>query len=115
MTTIPEETTPPFPNNLRRVREGRVMISRLQLMRQCQKLAEEEDTRFVNVGRTSLHDLEAGTRRPRLNTAATLAAALNTPVEELFPAGFDDPNRNTKGNTSDPAGWSRRGRPPKQE
>lgn len=110
---MPEETAPPFPNNLRLVREKQVLMSRSQLVQRCQKLVSEDETKYVNVGMTTLHDLEAGLRRPRPSTAATLAAALGVPVIELFPAGFDDPNRNPKGRVDDGTNWPRPGRPKK--
>ena len=113
MTTMPEETAPPFPNNLRQVREKQALMSRAQLIQRCQQLSVQDKTRYVTVGMTSLHDLEAGLRRPRPNTAATLAAALNVPATELFPQGFDLHVRNPRGNITNPVTWQRTGRPKK--
>jgi len=99
----PSATEPPqgdvlHPNGLREARE-RAMLSRAQLIRLCAQLQTQDDIRYVRVSMTTLHSLEAGARRPRRSTAATLAAALGSPPEELFPDGFDDPVRNPDGNT----------------
>ena len=114
MTNTPKEISQPFPNNLRPTREKRVLISRAQLILRCERLFGEDEAQYVKVGMTTIHDLEAGRRRPRPNTAATLAAALDAPVEELFPLGFDLHVRNPGGNTTDPSSWQRTGRPKKR-
>ncbi len=89
------------------------MITRAQLMTRCEQLFEADSARYAKVGKTTLHDLEAGLRRPRPNTAATLAAALETSASELFPAGFDDTPRNPKGNIDHIRPEHRTGRPRK--
>jgi hypothetical protein len=94
------ETSPPYPNSLRKFRE-KAFITRAQLIERCKKLSEEDSTRFVKLGMSALRDLELCLSRPRMNTAATLAAALATTPGELFPA-FDDPIRNPAGNTRIP-------------
>lgn len=88
----------PYPNSLREARE-QAMFSRAQLIRLCAKLQVQDDIKYVNISMTTLHGLEAGTRRPRRSTAATVADALGLSVEMLFPKGFDDPVRNPEGNT----------------
>ena len=103
----------PFPTNLRRVREEQAMITRAQLMTRCGQLAAQDETKYVTVGKTTLHDLEAGLRRPRPNTAATLAAAMETSADELFPAGLDTTVRNPKGNIEHIKPEHRTGRPKK--
>ncbi len=87
------------------------MISRAQLMIRCELLAAQDKTRYVTVGKTTLHDLEAGLRRPRPNTAATLAAALEASASDLFPFGFDTTARNPKGNIEHIRPEHRTGRP----
>ena len=114
MTNMPKETNRPYPNNLRTIREKRALISRAQLILRCEKLFQEDETQYVKTGMTTLHDLEVGRRRPRPSTAATLAAALDVPAEELFPLGFDLHVRNPGGNTTDPNSWQRTGRPKKR-
>ena len=99
MSSEPVLTEIPYPNDLRKVREDKALISRAQLVARSVSLAENEPTRYVRIGMTALRDLELGISRPRRNTAATLAAALETTPEELFPNGFDDPTRNPKGFT----------------
>jgi hypothetical protein len=64
------------------------------------------------VSAVTIRDLELGLSRPRRTTAATLATALETSTEELFPGGFDDPIRNPAGNTRVPS-TRPRGRPRK--
>ena len=114
MTNIPEEINQPHPNNLRPIREKRALISRAQLILRCDRLFIEDEAQYVKVGMTTIHDLEVGRRRPRPSTAATLAAALDVPAEELFPLGFDLHVRNPSGNTTDPSSWQRTGRPRKR-
>ena len=114
MTNTPEETDQPHPNNLRPTREKQALISRAQLIIRCERLFKEDEAQYVKVGMTTLHDLELGRRRPRPSTAATLAAALDVPAEELFPLGFDLHIRNPGGNTTDPNSWQRTGRPRKR-
>ena len=114
MTNTPEEINQPYPNNLRPTREKRVLISRAQLILRCDRLFIEDEAQYVKVGMTTIHDLEVGRRRPRPSTAATLAAALGVPAEELFPLGFDLHVRNPGGNTTDPSSWQRTGRPRKR-
>lgn len=115
MTNTSEEIAPQYPNNLRLIRQTQAMISRSQLVQKCMNLFNEDKTKYVKVGMTTLHDLEAGIRRPRLNTAATIARALSVPADELFPAGYDDPNRNPQGRVDNGTNWPRPGRPKKQE
>ena len=105
--------TPLYPTNLRRIREEQAMITRAQLIIRCEQLAVQDKTKYVKVGKTTLHDLEAGSRRPRPNTAATLAAALETNANELFPAGLDITARNPKGNIEHIKPEHRTGRPRK--
>ena len=90
------------------------MISRVIVAARCKKLAEQDDMRYVAVTVAAIRTLEAGRSRPRRMTAATLAAALDVPVEVLFPRGLDDPIRNPDGNTRIPADRRRGGRPRKQ-
>ncbi len=105
---------PPYPTNLRRVREEQAMITRAQLMARCGQLAAQDETKYVTVGKTTLHDLEAGLRRPRPNTAATLAAALETDPKELFPFGPDTTIPNPKGYIEAIQPFHRTGRPKKR-
>ena len=114
MTFPFEENAPPHPNNLRLIREKQALISRSQLVQRCANLFIKDETKYVKVGMTTLHDLEAGERRPRTSTAATLATALGTSAAELFPNGFDDPNRNPRGRVDDGSNWPRPGRPKKK-
>lgn len=104
-------TNPPYPSNLRHVREERAMITRAQLMTRCEQLFDADSARHAKVGKTTLHDLEAGLRRPRPNTAATLAVALETSASELFPAGFDNHVRNPTGHIEAIKPSQRTGRP----
>ena len=90
------------------------MISRALLSARCAKLAEQDPTRYKTVGVTALRDLELGLSRPRRVTAATLAAALDTTPEAIFPGGFDDPVRNPRGATRISPGRPRGGRPRKE-
>ena len=113
LQTVPDKTPPPYPNNLRRVREDSAMISRALLSARCAKLAEQDDTRFVKVSLPGLRALELGLSRPRRVTAATLATSLETTVETLFPGGVDDPVRNPDGNTRIEPDRLRGGRPRK--
>ena len=114
MTNPSKETNQSYPNNLRSTREKRVLVSRAQLILRCERLFGEDEAQYVKVGMTTIHDLEAGRRRPRPSTAATLAAALGIPAQELFPLGFDLHVRNPGGNTTDPSSWQRTGRPKKR-
>ena len=109
-----EEASPPYPTNLRRIREEQAMITRAQLMIRCEQLAAQDKTKHVRVGKTTLHGLEAGLRRPRLSTAATLAAALGASISELFPHGFENNVHNPKGNIEHILPAHRTGRPKKK-
>lgn len=101
-----------YPNNLKETRM-RTMITRAQLSLRCKELAEHEPTSFVPFSADSIKGLERGDRRPRRNTAFTLAKALGTTPEELFPVGFDDQPRNPLGKTHTAESPRRGGRPKK--
>lgn len=104
---------PPYPSNLRQIREEQAMITRAQLMLRCEHLFNTDSARYTKIGKTTLHDLEAGLRRPRPNTAATLAAALEANAAELFPSGFDSHVRNPSGHIEAIKPAQRTGRPRK--
>jgi DNA-binding XRE family transcriptional regulator len=91
------------------------MISRAQLALRCKQLAEEAPAKYVTVSMSTIRDLEAGERKPRPNTANTLAVALRWDAQELFPSGFDDKPRNPSGKTRVPEDRSRVGRPSNQK
>ena len=114
MNDIAQEQANPHPNNLRQEREHQAMISRVILAARCKKLAEQDELRYAAVTVAAIRTLEAGRSRPRRMTAATLSAALDVPVEKLFPRGLDDPIRNPDGNTRIPTDRRRGGRPRKQ-
>jgi hypothetical protein len=98
-TVLSQRVSPPYPNILRETREGKAMLSRAQVIRLCAQLQTQDDIKYVKVSMTTLHDLEAGLRRPRRSTALTLSVALDEPVGQLFPSGYDDPVRNPEGKT----------------
>ena len=109
---------PPYPNNVRHIRENEALMSRAQLIQACANLAAHDNVKYVKISQSSLYELEAGTRQPRMSTAATLASALDTSPEALFPLGYDNKLRNPKGNTRIPLDRKRGGRPrtkPKDE
>ena len=81
-----------YPNALRDART-QAQITRAQLVGRCAELAAQGDGAYVKVGIGAIKFLEAGVRRPRLKTAVTLAAALATTIQDLFPSGVDDPDR----------------------
>lgn len=81
-----------YPNTLRGARTE-AQITRAQLVRRCDELAVQSSGQHVKVGLGAIKFLEAGVRRPRLTTAQTLAAALNTTIQRLFPEGVDNPDR----------------------
>jgi transcriptional regulator with XRE-family HTH domain len=113
--TKADETTAssPYPSTLRQVRQNQALMTRAQLMLRCEQLFNTDNTRYVKVGMTTLHDLEAGLRRPRPSTAATLAAALDTSPQELFPSGLDIHVRNPNGHIEGISPSQRTGRPKK--
>ncbi len=110
MTDFLEENAPPYPNNLRQVRE-QVLLSRASLVLACKGLAEKDAVRFTALSISTIRSLEVGLTRPRLTTAATLAVALGVSAADLFPDGLDDPVRNPSGNTRITANRPRGGRP----
>jgi transcriptional regulator with XRE-family HTH domain len=81
-----------YPNNLREAR-NKAQITRVQLVGRCDALKIQDGVRYVQIGLGAIKFLEAGVRRPRLTTALTLAAALNTTIQALFPHGIDNPDR----------------------
>lgn len=81
-----------YPNGLREART-QAQITRVQLVRRCDELVAQGDGGYVKVGLGAIKFLEAGARRPRLTTAQTLAAALSTAIQDLFPSGVDNPDR----------------------
>lgn len=87
---------PLYPNDLKEART-KAMISQRQLALKCQQLAEIDPSTYVRLSTDSIKDLEAGNRRPRRNSAATLGEALAAPAKSLFPNGFDDTHRNPSG------------------
>ena len=102
-----------YRNKLREARVG-AKLTRDQLLRRCRTLHDEDHERFVSLGLTTLKQIEAGSVRPRLKRAVTLAAALGATVEDLFPLGWDDTARNPEGRTRVPDDPQKRGRPRKQ-
>lgn len=113
MNGTTKEALPIYPNSLREQRQT-AMVSRSQLSLRCAGLVEQDPTQYVTVSQSSLRDLENGQRKPRRNTANTLATALGINVDQLFPLGYDDAPRNPTGNTRIPEDRSRIGRPRKQ-
>jgi DNA-binding XRE family transcriptional regulator len=88
---------PDFSNNLRQVRE-KAGMTRDGLAALCVALAVS-DRRYTSLTAQTIRNLETGERRPRMRTAVTLAAILETTREALFPSGIDDSVRNPTGKT----------------
>jgi transcriptional regulator with XRE-family HTH domain len=70
-----------------------------QVVKICGGLANDDPDKYHAIGLSTLKGLEAGRHKPRLVTAVTLATALNVAIEQLFPEGIDEPNRNPRGIT----------------
>ena len=83
-------------------------------MLRCANLAEDDLDSFVPLSLSALKKLEGGDSRPRVRTAMTLATALSSTVEALFPNGVDDTVRNPRGLTHIPTNRRKGGRPRKQ-
>jgi hypothetical protein len=77
---------PSYPNHLRALRDD-ACLTRHALSAICDRLAVEDPIRFTQVVYRTIQDLEAGLKRPRAQTAATLAAALGKEVRAIFPDG----------------------------
>jgi transcriptional regulator with XRE-family HTH domain len=87
-----------FSNKLRQ-RRAEAKITRLQIVERCDALEKEDPKRFVKVSLSTLKRLEGAKNKPRFKTAVTLAAVLNLSADDVFPQGYDDPNRNPDGIT----------------
>ena len=83
-------------------------------MLHCAALADSDPNNFVPISLSALKKLEGGDSRPRVRTAMTLATALSSTVEALFPNGVDDTARNPRGLTHIPSDRRKGGRPRKQ-
>jgi len=83
-------------------------------MLRCANLAEDDPDSFVPLSLSALKKLEGNDSRPRVRTAMTLATALSSTVEALFPNGVDDTVRNPRGLTHIPTNRRKGGRPRKQ-
>lgn len=101
-------------NPLRAARDAALM-TRAQLSLRCSSLAQDDPTRYTSVSVNAIRDLEVGRTKPRRSTAATLSAALQKTINELFPQGLDTPLRNPQGHTSIAPDRPRGGRPRKSE
>ena len=73
------------------------MLTQTQLVALCKYISEQDPLRYKPISIASVRALEAGTRRPRRNLAATLGKALEVDPDALFPAGFDDLSHNPLG------------------
>jgi len=77
-----------YPNQLREARDG-ASLSRARLAALCVQLAAQDPIRYTAVGESTIQHLELGRSQPRASTAITLAAALESTTEKLFPGGID--------------------------
>ena len=109
MTPDFEETGPPFPNNLRALRETDG-LTREGLKGLCDNLGSVDEQRYRSVSLTTLRNLELGQNKPKIRTANTISKALGISVSEIFPLGLDDPLKNPLGNTSITVGRASGGR-----
>jgi len=98
------------------LRDARVEknFTRQQLSTRCSALKEKDDERYVTVSVSTIKQLEAGGHKPRLKTAVTLAAVVESEANLLFPLGLDDGIRNTTGKTRSPDNPKKGGRPRKR-
>ena len=94
-----EANGPPFPNNLRNLREidG---LTRAGLKSLCDALGAADPARYRSLSLTTLRDLELGQNKPKTRTANTLAKTLDKSIVELFPLGIENPLKNPLGNTT---------------
>lgn len=77
-------------------------------LRRCRKrarLSQEEVAARASLHRTAIGMLEAGQRKPRIDTLVKLAAAVEAPVDELL-AGIDWVPRNSTGGSFYVAPWA---------
>lgn len=89
-----------------------VPITQAELVARCVDLAKIDPKTYSKVSATTVSDLEQGKQRPQRRKAFTLATALQTSLEALFPLGCDDPNHNKLGKTT-PSSHQRGGGRPK--
>jgi transcriptional regulator with XRE-family HTH domain len=100
-------------NNLRQMRDSS-HLTREQILKRAADLAKGNPDNHVPLSLSALKKLESGLSRPRPRTAVTLASALSTTVEALFPHGLDDTPRNPQGLTHIPVDRRKGGRPKKK-
>ena len=86
-------------SNRLRQKRAEAKLTRLQLLARCNALYKENPEQFVGISLSTLKRLEGAENRPRYRTATTLAVALSQSADDLFPNGYDDPNRNPVGVT----------------
>jgi transcriptional regulator with XRE-family HTH domain len=87
-----------YPNKLKQVRKANYILQ-AQLAELCGGLAKKNPDIYTTVSATALSNLENGYHKPKPKTATTLADALNTNIEVLFPLGPEDMVHNPKGST----------------
>ena len=101
------------PNNLKEARRSALM-TQAQLAVRTQQLAIQDPSRFVSLRVGSIKHLERGAHRPLRRSAITLALALGSSIDELFPVGVEENVHNPTGITRIPLDRKRGGRPRKR-
>lgn len=104
-----------YPNQLGVFRRKYGSLSQSQLSVRCAQLFQSQPDQFVTVSVSTIKALEAGRRQPLMATAVTIATVISTTVEELFPLGCANPNRNPSGRTHISPDRPRGGRPRKSK
>lgn len=90
-----------FPNKLKQIRKANYLLQ-APLVKLCEGLAKKNPDLYTTISLSALSNLENGYHKPKPKTAVTLADALNTNIEVLFPLGPEDMVHNPTGSTRKP-------------
>lgn len=85
-----------FPNKLKQIRKANYLLQ-AQLIELCGGLANKDPDTFTTISASTISHLENGYVKPKPSTARTLAAALNKPIDVIFPLGAEDMVHNPTG------------------
>lgn len=86
--SVPNERISRYPNNLRRIREGK-LLTRDQLEELTSRLEAKDPALYKRIGFEAIKNIELGFTRPRPTTARSIADALEVSVAEIFVSGVD--------------------------
>jgi transcriptional regulator with XRE-family HTH domain len=85
-----------FPNKLKQTRKANYLLQ-AQLVELCEGLAKKDPDTFTTISASTISHLENGYGKPKPRTARTLAEALNTAIDVIFPLGTEDMVHNPNG------------------